>query len=190
ASLVTDHNYNQLQFQNQKSFVELKHEFSDCESSWKPILYRYALDSLRSNLDFAQGKQLNNDPYVQIFPDIPNEKYGLADHQELTKQGFVQFIPICTAKQITSYDFSVSINDDTKGFDVYFVDSKNQLDNYLKNESFSFYTHDDCYAINHQSYSGTCSNVSPDGGLLLVLPDALKLSLTKVRVNIHETLST
>ena len=189
ASLVTDHNYNQLQFQNQKSFVELKHEFSDCESSWKPILYRYAIDSVRSNLDSAQGKQINNDPYVQIFPDIPNEKYDLAEHQELTKQGFVQFIPICTAKQTTSYDFSVSTNDDSNGFDVYFVDSKNQLDNYLKNESFSFYTHDDCYAINHQSFSGTCSNVGSDAGLLIVLPDNLKLSLTKVRINIHETLS-
>jgi hypothetical protein len=114
----------------------------------------------------------------------------LIEHQKLIKQGFVQFIPICTAKQTTSYDFSVSINDDNVGFDVYFVDSQDQLDNYLKNESFSFYTHDDCYAINHQSYSGTCSDVSSEGGLLIVIPDDLELSLTKVRVNIHERLST
>ena len=189
TSLVTDHNYNQLQFQNQKSFVELKHEFSDCQSSWKPILYRYAIDSLRSNLDSLLGKQLNNDPYVQIFPDIQNEKSDSIKNQKLTRQEFVQFIPICTEKQTTSYDFSVSINDDSESFDVYFVDSKEQMDNYLKNESFSFYMQDDCYAINYQSFSGTCSNVGPEAGLLIVLPDNLKLSLTKVRINIHETLS-
>ena len=189
TSLVTDHNFNQLEFQHQKSFVELKHEFSDCESSWRPISYRYAIDSIRSNLDSAEGKQLNNDPYVQILPDIPNEKYDLAEHQKLIKQGFAQFIPICTAKPTTSYDFSVSINDDNVGFDVYFVDSKNQLDNYLKNDSFSFYDHDGCYAINHESYSGTCNDVSPEAGLLIAIPDDLELSLTKVKVNIHERLT-
>ncbi len=186
ASLVTDHNYNQLQFQNQKPFVELKHEFSDCESSWKPILYRYAIDSVRNNLEYMQGNQLNNDPYVQIFPDIQNEKHSLEEHQELIENGFVQFIPICTAKQITSYDFSVSTNDDNTSFDVYFVDSKQQLGNYLKEDSFDFYSHDECFAINHQSFSGTCSNVSSNGGILIVLTDNLELSLTKIRINIHE----
>ena len=186
ASLVTDHNYNQLQFQNEKPFVELKHEFSDCESSWKPILYRYAIDSVRNNLEYMQGNQLNNDPYVQIFPDVPNENYDLEKHKKLTKNGFVQFIPICTAKQITSYDFSVSTNDDKTAFDVYFVDSKQQLDNYLNDNSFEFYSQNDCFALNHQSYSGTCNNVSPEAGILIVLSDNLELSLTKIRINIHE----
>ena len=186
TSLVTDHNYNQLQFQNQKSYVELKHEFSNCESSWKPILYRYAIDSVRNNIEYMQGNTLNKDPYVQIFPDITNENYNLEKQQQLVKQGFVQFIPICTAKDTTSYDYSVSINDEKIGFDVYFVDSKDQFDNYISNKSFSHYNQSECFSKNQVSYSGTCNNVGSEAGLLIVIPDQLDLSLTKVRVNLHE----
>lgn len=186
SSLVTDHNYNQLEFQNQKSFVELKHEFSNCETSWKPILYRHAIDSVRNNIEYMQGKQLNNDPYVQIFPDVPNEKYDSEMQQSLIKQGFVQFIPICTAKDTTSYDYSVSINDENIGFDVYFVPSKRQFDNYLKDQTFEFYTNGNCFARNYQSFSGTCNDVSPDAGLIIVIPDRLDLAVTKIKINLHE----
>lgn len=188
TSLVTDHNYNQLQYQNQKSYVELKHEFSNCESSWKPILYRYAVDTVRNNLEYMQGNQLNNDPYVQIFPDIPNTNYDAEKQKELASGGFVQFIPICTSKQTTSYDYSVGLNDDKIGFDVYFVESREELDNYLSQRPISHYTEDGCYATNQQSFSGTCQNVDSDAGLLIVIPDRLDLSLTKVKVNLHERL--
>lgn len=133
-----------------------------------------------------QGDTLNKDPYVQIFPDITNENYNLEKQQQLVKQGFVQFIPICTAKDTTSYDYSVSINDEKIGFDVYFVDSKDQFDNYISNKSFSHYPQSECFSKNQVSYSGTCNNVSSESGLLIVIPDQLDLSLTKVRVNLHE----
>lgn len=185
-SLVTDHNYNQLEYQNERSFVELKHEFSNCETSWKPILYRYAIDSVRNNLEFMQGNQLNNDPYVQIFPDIPNETYDSETQGDLLKEGFIQFIPICTGKENTSYDYSVSINDSKIGFDVYFVTSKEQAKNYLNQDPVKFYSQEGCYATNKQSFSGTCENISSEAGLLIIIPDSLHLSLTKVKVNMHE----
>lgn len=186
SSLITDHNYNQLEFQNQKSFVELKHEFSNCETSWKPILYRHAIDSVRNNIEYLQGNQLNNDPYVQIFPDVSNDAYDSEMQQMLIKQGFVQFIPICTAKNSTSYDYSVSINDENIGFDVYFVPSRSEFENYIKNNSFEFYTDETCFATNHRSFSGSCNNVSQDAGLMIMIPDELDLSVTKIKVNIHE----
>ena len=186
ASLETDYNYNELQSQNQKPFVELKHEFSDCETSWKPILYRHAIDSIRNNIEHMQGKQLNNDPYVQIFPDISNTKYNSENQQELIKQSFVQFIPICTAKNSTSYDFSVSINDENIGFDVYFVPSKDQLDAFLKNQTFEYYHEKECFAQNMSSFSGTCNIVGSGSGLLILIPDQLNLSVTKITVNLHE----
>ena len=186
TSLVTDHNFNQLEFQNQKSYVELKHEFSDCESSWKPILYRYAIDSVRNNIEYMQGNTLNKDPYVQIFPDITNNNYDLEEQKQLVKEGFVQFIPICTAKETTSYEYSVSINDEKIGFDVYFVDSKDQVDNFIANKAFFYYAQNECYSKNHISFSGTCENVGSDSGLLIVIPDKLQLSLTKIKVNLHE----
>jgi hypothetical protein len=183
-----NYNSNELLYQNQKSFVELKHTFSDCESSWKPHLYRYAVDSIRNKIELIQGTQLNDDPYVSIYPNIPNEKYSSEKQEEIVKQGYVQFIPICTSKNSTSYDFAVSINDKNTAFDVYFVPSKIELTNYLENESFNFYTQKECSAANYSSFSGTCDNVAKNSGLLVVIPDNLKLSLTKMKINLHEKL--
>ena len=181
-----DYNFNELLYQNQKSFVELKHAFSNCESSWKPHLYRYAVDSIRNKIEFVQGVQLNNDPYISIFPNISNEKYSSEKQEEIIKQGYAQFIPICTSKNSTSYEFAVSINDKNTAFDVYFIPSKIELENYLENSSFVFYTQKGCSAINYYSFSGTCNNVEKNSGLLIVIPDNLKLSLTKVKISLHE----
>lgn len=188
VSLLSNYNSNQLQYQHDKSFVELKHEFSNCESSWKPISYRYAIDSFRNKIEVIQGTQLNDDPYVSLFPNIPNTKYDLEKQKEFANQGYVQFIPICTDNDITSYEYAVSLNDENIAFDVYFVPSKEEISNYLKSDSFKFYPQDGCSAQNYHSYSGICENVEKDSGLLIVLPDDLTLSLTKVKISIHEKL--
>lgn len=184
-----NYNSNELLYENQKSFVELKHTFSDCEASWKPHLYRYAVDSIRNKIELIQGTQLNDDPYISIYPNIPNEKYSSDKQEDIVKQGYAQFIPICTSKNSTSYDFAVLINDKNTAFDVYFVPSKIELTNYLENNSFNFYTQKGCFAVNYSSFSGTCDNVAKNSGLLIVVPDNLKLSLTKVKINLHEKLS-
>ena len=180
-STLTSYNSNQLQYQNEKPYVELKHEFSNCESNWKPILYRYAIDTIRSKIEFAQGTQLNDDPYVSVFPNVAIGKQAATTY-------YTQFIPICTSKENTSYEYSISINDKNAWFHVYFVDSKDQLDNYLDSETFSYYLQDSCSAHNYQSYSGVCNNVGKDSGLLIAIPDNLNKSLTKVKVNLHEKL--
>jgi hypothetical protein len=188
APTFVDYNSNQLQYQKQKSFVELKHQFSNCESSWKPPLYRYAIDSVRNSIELLQGTQLNNDPYVSIYPNIPNEKYDSEKQKEIVKQGYVQFIPICTSKNSTSYEFAVSINDKDTAFDVYFVPSDIELRNYLEENSFTFYSQEGCSAINHNSFSGICNKVGKNSGILIVIPDNLKQSLTKVKISLHEKL--
>ena len=55
VSKLTKYNSNQIQYQHQKSFVELQHEFSNCSSNWKPISYRYAIDSFRNKIESIQG---------------------------------------------------------------------------------------------------------------------------------------
>ena len=187
-SLLSNYNSNQLQYQHGKSFVILKHDFSNCDSSWKPISYRYIIDSIRSKIDLIQGTNLNDDPYVLVFPNNLNFNYDAQKQIEYAKQGFVQFIPICTGNETTSYEYSVSLNDKNVGFDVYFVPSEEEIKNYLKKDSFEFYPQDGCYAQNYHSFSGICENVGKDSGLLIVLPDNLELALTKVRVIIHEKL--
>ena len=185
-SALTSYNSNQLQYQYQKSFVELKHEFSNCESNWKPILYRYIVDNLRSKIESIQGTQINDDPYVSIFPNIPNTKYDVKQQREFVKQGYVQFIPICTAHKSTSYEYAISLNDENTAFDVYFVPSKDEIMNYLKSNSFEFYSQEGCSAQNYHSFSGICNDVGKNSGLLIILPDKLEYSLTKVKVSLHE----
>lgn len=181
-----DYNSNQLQFQNEKSFVKLNHEFSNCESSWKPPLYRYAIDIVRNNIEFSQGTQLSNDPYVSKVPNVVNDKYDMEQRLDIQKNGYAQFIPICTSKDNTSYEFAISVNDKNIGFDVFFVLSEDELDSYLSNKPFNYYQDQGCYATNHQSFSGECNNVGANSGLLVIIPDDLNLSMTKVRISLHE----
>ena len=178
-SSLASYNSNQLQFQHEKPYVELKHEVSNCESSWKPMLYRYAIDIVRNRVELAQGTQLSDDPYVSIVPDILSEK-------QAATASYAQFIPVCTAREGTSYEYSVSINDPSSWFDVYFVDSPDHLQNYLDSGSFEHYTQPGCSAQGHRSFSGMCSDVGGESGLLIIIPDNLGQSLTKVRVSLHE----
>ncbi len=179
VSNFDNYNSNNLQYQDNRGYVELKHQFSDCNSSWKPMLYRYAIDIARNQIQLIQGSELNNDPYVSIFPKIKSTNSGATNF-------YVQFIPICTDKNTTSYEYSISIDDKTSWFDVYFVDSKKQFENYIDIDKFDFYTDDGCFGQSYHSFTGTCQNVDYESGLLIIIPDNLNRSLTKIVVNLHE----
>lgn len=179
------YNYNQLQEINDKSYVELKHEFSDCQEEWQPMLYRKAVDTVRHELEYVQGKQLSTNPDISIYPDMENKNYDNIEQQLRIKNGFAQFLPICTSKEITSYDYSIKTDNTDLGFDVYFVPSSIQRE-YFSNLEFDYYSDSSCFGQNKQSYSGTCKNIQKDSGLLVVFPDDLNPWATKVKVNLYE----
>ena len=105
----------------------------------------------------------------------------------MIKDGFSQFIPICTSKEITSYNYSIRTNSEAVGFDVYFVSSiEERNDFHDSEENFDFYTNDGCFAKNKKSFSGFCENVKKNSGLLIVIPDALDKPLTKFTVTLKE----
>ena len=184
---IGSYNYNEIQYINDKPFVELKHGFSDCKDSWRPILYRYAIDTLRTQIEHIQGEQLSSDPYISKFRITENSRYTLEEQSSKIKSGYVQFIPICSEKKNTNYEYSVRINDDNLGFDVFFVTSKHELDNYINNStSFDFYKKDGCLGHNYSSFNGVCDDVGANSGLLILIPDELSNSLTTVTVNLHE----
>ncbi len=184
---VVNHNYNELQYIGDKSYVELKHDFSDCQEVWQPILYRKAVDTLRNEIEFFQGKQLISDPVVPMYSDIENKSYGKDEQQLKIKDGFSQFIPICTSKENTSYDYSIKTDSNNVGFDVYFVSSQDQQNNFHDfQNNFEFYTADGCYAKNKKSFSGTCDNLGKNSGLLIIIPNELDKPLTKVFVGLKE----
>ena len=69
------YNTNQLHEFNGKSYVELKHEFSNCQEEWQPMLYRKAIDTVRHEIEYVQGQQLSTDASVSVYPDIENKNY-------------------------------------------------------------------------------------------------------------------
>jgi len=184
---VENHNFNKLQYIGEKSYVELKHDFTDCQEDWQPMLYRKAIDAVRHEIEFLQGGQLSSDPEISVYPDIENESYDKDDQQLKVRDGFSQFIPICTSKNQTSYDYSIKTDSNNVGFDVYFVTSiEEQNDFHDSMDSFDFYTSGDCFAKNKKSFSGYCENVDKNSGLLIVIPDVLDKPLTKIFVTLKE----
>ncbi len=180
-----EYNTNQLQKINGKSYVELKHEFSDCQDDWQPMLYRKAVDNIRHEIEYVQGNQLSTNPDISMYPDIENKNYDNSEQQSKIKNGYMQFFPICTSKNITSYDYSVKTDNKNLGFDVYFVSSSIQRNNF-SNSDFDFYNGSNCFGQNKQSYSGTCNNIQKGSGLLVVFPDELVPWTTKITVNLYE----
>ena len=132
-----EYNANQLQEINGKSYVELKHEFSDCQEEWQPMLYRKAIDIVRHEIEYVQGQQLSTDPNVSVYPNIENKNYDNSEQQLKIKNGYIQFFPICTSHDTTSYDYSVKTDNRDLGFDVYFVSSSIEREQF-GNSEFNF----------------------------------------------------
>ena len=172
---------NLLHYLENKPYLEVPYDYVDCNYQW--IHYaRYGADILSSKLDFAAGKQLDSDHSSALFSLIPST----ANYDRTNPvSNYSQFIPICTSQNSASFEFGVRIDDKEKGFDVYFVNSKDQRSNYHDNfEEFAYYP--GCAGINYQSFSGTCHGVDRASGLLIVIPDNLEKPLTKVHVKLKE----
>ena len=181
------YNSNNLLYINGKSFVELKHSFSDCQEEWQPMLYRKAIDTLRHEIEYMQGSELSTNPDISIYPDMENYVYGNVEQKQKIKHGYAQFLPICSMNDKTSYDYSIKTDNENIGFDVYFVDSSQELYDFFDDQhTFDYYNDKNCFAHNKQSYSRTCTNVSKYGGLLIVVPDELHPWVTKFTINLYE----
>lgn len=179
------YNENRLLSIGGKSYVELRHNFSDCRDDWTPILYRRAVDTVRHEIEYLRGSELSADPDISVYPDVANPAYDAESQRQIIRDGFVQFIPICTSAENTSYDYSIRSDNRDVGFDVYFVPSERQAHAFYES-GFAPYENPGCSARNMQSFSGTCENVGPGSGLLVAVPDRLDPWVTKITVNLYE----
>lgn len=170
------YNENRLQTINGRQYVELMHGFSDCQDEWTPTLYGRAIDTVRHWTEYLQGAQLSTNPDISVYPDV-------SSMHDASRDVFVQFIPICTSDERTSYNYS--IRSDNTGFDMYFVSSDMQRHEFYK-ASFAPYTDSGCSAVNKKSISGTCKNIDHTGGLLIIVPDKLDSWVTNITVNLYE----
>ncbi len=165
---------NSLQYINSKPVVAIQYDYRDCQSQW----FHYA----KTSLDFI-GNQID---LLGENKSVPNTAYSNESQKQKLHEGFAQFIPICTSKKSTSYEYTISINDDDIGFDAYFVPSYAEQENYFSSpKDFEYYSQKGCNVTNHQKFSGTC-NVDKNAGLLIVIPDELSRPMTKISVKMTE----
>ncbi|MCY4490212.1 MAG: hypothetical protein OXC46_01965 [Thaumarchaeota archaeon] len=164
---------NGLVYVNGKPVVAVQYDYRDCQSQW----FHYA----KTGLDF-----LGNHFALFEKESIPNTSYSDQAQEQKLSDGFAQFIPICTSRENTSYKYTIDINDDSLGFDVYFVPSYIQQWYYfLHPEYFEYYEQDGCYANNHLKFTGSC-DVGKNAGLLIIIPDDLSRPMTKISVSLIE----
>ena len=169
---------NGLQYLGDKSYVEVRYDYLDCSYQWFHYV-RSGLDIINSHFDYWSGKQLGSEYDSALFTKIPSTN-------TLDSESFLQFIPICTSQDVTSFEYGVRIDDKDLPFDVYFVPSMEERLDYLNNDGFEYYAGEECSGLGYTSFGGTCENVGEDSGLLLVIPDALEKPLTKISVKLKE----
>lgn len=166
---LDEHNFNRVGSVGGKGFVELKHRFSDCRASWQPILYRYALDTVRNAYESAGGASIPH-PYAPMYPDVAGPAPASAAR-------YAQYIPVCGGG---SYEYSVRTDDASAPLDVAFV--RGAPGEAARGSPGAY---EGCGAESRISFSGRCDGAA-GGGLLVSVPDSLGRALAKITVNLRE----
>ncbi|MEM3064789.1 MAG: hypothetical protein QW177_05390 [Candidatus Nitrosotenuis sp.] len=181
--MAKETNVDELRYVHGKSYILVQHDNTNCHDVWEPHYARFGADVIRHQVEYLAGMQQSPDPNINMYTPTPS-KQDKKEHEEQIKTGYSQFIPVCTDKETTNFDYAIRINDDAVGFDVYFVPSAEEKKNYDEGKNFTFY--DGCFATNYARFSGTCNNVHKNAGLLIVVPDNLSVPLAKFDVWLYE----
>jgi hypothetical protein len=168
-------------------FIEVGLGDSGCGNGmWQPYSEKYTTDIMTHEIGHVLGFDHVNDPDSIMYPTAINWEYGNVETQKTLTTGYGYFQPICTSKDVTTFDWHVSSDDPTYGFDVYFVPSVNEFDKWADGEPFNYFEGDGCFAENMLSVGGTCEGVNQDSGLLIIMGDDASEPLTEITLNLQE----
>lgn len=181
--ITKERNVEELRYLHGKSYIIVQHDNTNCYDVWEPHYARFGADVVRHHIEYLSGLQKSPDPNIVLYTPMPS-KQDQKEHETQIIGGYSQYIPICTDRETSSFDYAVRINDATVGFDVYFVPSIEEKKNYDEGKNFRYY--EGCVGINYVRFSGSCNNVSKNSGLLIVVPDNLSMPLTKFDVWLYE----
>ena len=185
-AISKQNNVDEIRYVHDKPYILVQNSNTNCNESWEPHYARFGADTLRHYIEYASGLQKSPDPNYTLYTSMPSAQ-DQSQHEAQIPSGYSQFVPVCTSKENTSFEYSVRINDGTVGFDVYFVPSIQEQQNYDSgNGKFTHYTNGQCFGKNYERFSGTCHGIGKDAGLLIVVPDSMTLPLTKVQVWLYE----
>ena len=168
-------------------FIEVGLGDSHCgDGMWQPYSEQYTTDIMTHEIGHVLGFDHVDDPDSIMYPVAINWEYGNVEIKETLTSGYGYFQPICTSKDVTTFDWHVSSDDPTYGFDVYFVPSYAEFEKWQNNESISYFNDNGCFAENMLSIGGTCEGVTQDSGLLVIMGDDASEPLTEITLNLQE----
>ncbi len=160
---------------------------SFCDGSWRPYHPDHITFITKHEIGHILGFEHTSNPDDLMYPEAPPVQYNVENYEFDSTAGYIHFLPVCTGSAITSYEYSIEI-DDPNGIDVYFVPSINEYDNYAISDTFDHYADSGCFAENVVKYSGSCAGVSGKSGLLVSLPDKTNQGLVRISASLYETL--
>ena len=168
-------------------FIEVGLGDSGCGNGmWQPYSEKYTTDIMTHEIGHVLGLDHDDDPDSIMYPVALNWEYGNVEIKETLTSGYGYFQPICTSKDVTTFDWHVSSDDPTYGFDVYFVPSYAEFKKWQNNEPISYFNDNGCFAENMLSVGGTCEGVTQDSGLLVIMGDNASEPLTEITLNLQE----
>ena len=170
-------------------FIEVGLGDSDCLGKWNPFSSNYVSKIMIHEIGHILGYEHTDDPSDIMYPFAHYWEYGLVEYEDSFVEDYARYIPLCSSKQVTSFNFHVSTDDPTYGFDVYFVPSSRSLDQWSQNEPFEYYTDESCFGKGYLQYGATCEGVPGDAGLMIVTDSVQSSPLTTITVQLQEVSS-
>ncbi len=167
-------------------FIEVGLGDSNCIDSWTPFSANHVSNIVKHEIGHILGFDHSTDKNDIMYPVALSHEYGLVKNDYPFVENYGYFVPFCTSKPVTSFDYEISTDDPVYGFDVYFVPSADSLQKFGDNEPFEYYADESCYGKNYLSYGGTCESVSGDGGIMIFTHDTLSNPLTTITLQYEE----
>ena len=167
-------------------FIQVGLGDSNCNGKWNPYSANHVAHIMKHEIGHVLGYDHVDDPDNVMYPYASNKEYGKIEEDLDFVENYGYFIPVCTSKQVTSFDYTVTTNDPTYGFDVYFVPDKSSLDKWAEGEPFEYYADASCHGKNYLAYTGVCKSIAGTGGLMIITDDVLSERLTKITVKLQE----
>ena len=168
-------------------FIEVGLGDSNCGTGmWQPYSEKYTTDIMTHEIGHVLGWDHVDDPDSIMYPVALNWEYGIVETSKTLTNDYGYFSPICTSKDSTTFNWHVSSDDPTYGFDVYFVPSIDEFDSWVEDGTFSYFDDTGCFAENMISVGGTCEGVTSESGLLVLMGDKATEPLTEITLAVQE----
>jgi len=183
---VKDFGQQHVGYAKGSTFIEVGLGDSGCNGVWNPYSAKHTAKIMTHEIGHILGLGHSNNQNNIMYPYMQDREYGVVSHEFTLSERYAQFVSLCTTKSVTAFNYHVSADDPTFGFDVYVTPSSDSLTKWVDGKAFEYYTGEGCFAEGYISFGGSCQGVSGSGGLLIIMDKELTNDLTKVTVSTEE----